>query len=136
MPSGGVSVSVRCASSSPTLVIQWQNPILFPWCKMVREELSGAVSIFCQTSVAGTALPAELRPAYSARQSRTFMTSQNRVIRTKARRESMTECSNSLNRKIERLADAQAPIIQARIGSHQGSDFHAVFSGNHAGGFA
>src|SRR5256885_16923149 len=100
---------------------------------MLRDELSGAVSIFCQTSAAGTALPAELRLAYSARHNSAFMLTQKRVTKTSATRDAMVPCRFLLHRQIHGLAHAHAPFVQARIRSHQRSTFHPVFSADDAG---
>src|SRR5256885_325794 len=92
IPSGVAGVSSRGADNcSPTLVVQWQKPTFFAWWKMLSEEGSAAVSIFFQIRAGGTTEPVETLWPYSARHSKTFMTTQRIAAKSKAMRESMSQ---------------------------------------------
>src|SRR5256885_6790205 len=112
---------------------------------MLKEELSGAVSILRQTTSAGTELPAEPCWPYSARQSRTFMVIQNRARTRRTIREIMwgalgnrvsSYCQSRLRRRNGKcLTDLHPAGVEPGVCGHEGVDFDAVFSRNGGGSF-
>src|SRR5436190_17856178 len=96
---------------------------------MPREELSGAVRIFCQTMRGGTAMAAALREPYSTRQSRTFIVIQNKPRPIKITRESMAARLRD-GRDVQTLSDLQMPGIEFGIGPHKRVEFDAISFGD------
>src|SRR6476659_8896085 len=121
MPSGGTSsvMSFPVARSWPTLGDQWQVPILFPWWRMLKRELSGAVTIFSQAASAGMEPPNWWCPPNSERQSKTFIVTKNAVTRRNDRRDLIP---GSGRRNVHCLPGAKAFRFDAGIGGHDRID--------------
>src|SRR5277367_2748896 len=91
---------------------------------MLKDDASGAVKIFRQTSATGTEDSPPCEP-YSTRHNRTFIVTQNTAMKINVIREIM---QSSRRWKIDGLADAQLSWIQSRIGREQRVKVYARFA--------
>src|SRR5271154_1703618 len=91
---------------------------------MLKDDASGAVKIFRQTSCTGTGMPLPREP-YSARHNKKFIATQNTAMRKNVTREIMR---NSRWRQIDNLADAHMRRLQTGISGEQRVEAHAKFA--------